>query len=43
MKTFKSFITEAKNKKMFIDDERNPKKIKFDYIVRNYIINVCYL
>ena len=36
MKKFKSFITEAKNKKMFIDDERNPKKIKFDYIVRNY-------
>ena len=36
METFKSFISEAKEKKMFIDDERNPKKIKFDYIVRNY-------
>ena len=36
MKTFKSFILEAKQKKMFIDDERNPKKIKFDYIARDY-------
>ena len=36
MKKFKSFITEARKYKLFIDDERNPKKIKFDYIARDY-------
>ena len=35
MKSFKSFITEVRKYKLFIDDERNPKKIKFDHIVRN--------
>ena len=36
MKTFKSFIVEARKYKLFIDDEREPAKIKFDYIARDY-------
>ena len=36
MKTFKSFIAEARKYKLFIDDEREPAKIKFDYIARDY-------
>ena len=36
MQTFKSFITEARKYKLFIDDERKPAKIKFDYIARDY-------
>ena len=36
MEKFSEFITEAKADKITVDDERNPKKIKFDYIVRNY-------
>ena len=43
MKSFKSFHDAwdaidhlIEGKKMFIDDEREPKKIRFDYIVRDY-------
>ena len=36
MKTFKSFIAEARKYKLFIDDERETAKIKFDYIARDY-------
>ena len=40
MKTFKSFIAEARKYKLFIDDEREPAKIKFDYIARDYKENM---
>ena len=36
MKRFKSFIAEARKYKLFIDDEREPAKIKFDHIARDY-------
>jgi hypothetical protein len=35
MKSFKTFLTEARKYKLFVDDEREPVK-KFDYIARDY-------
>ena len=36
MKSLGVFLTEARKYKLFIDDEREPAKIKFDYIARDY-------
>ena len=35
MESFKTFLTEARKYKLFVDDEREPVK-KFDYIARDY-------